>query len=121
MVKVITLIKRKPGLSREEFIKHYEEVHAPLGLKHFPTFRRYARNYVITPPGAEEPDFDCITEIWYDDMDGARAVTNALGGYQDNGLGGYETEIGRVFREDEEQFMNRSNRVSFFVEERVSK
>jgi len=36
MVKTIALIKRKPGLSREEFIRHYEEVHAPLALKHVP-------------------------------------------------------------------------------------
>jgi hypothetical protein len=59
MVKVIALIRRKPGLSREGFLKHYEEVHAPLALKHFPTFKRYVRNHIITPPGAEEP------EIWF--------------------------------------------------------
>jgi len=120
MVKSVTLIKRKPGTSREEFMRYYEEVHAPLGLKHFPTFRRYVRNYVIPTPGAPEPDFDCITEIWFDDLEGARAVTDAMGGYQDDGGGGYETEIGRIFREDEEKFMDRVNRVSFLVDERAS-
>jgi len=113
MIKSMTLIKRKPGLSREEFITHYEEVHAPLALKHFPTFKRYVRNYVIAPPDAEEPDFDCITEIWFDDIEGAMAVTEALGDYK--------TEVGRIFLDDEEKFMDRGSRVSFLVDERVSK
>ena len=113
MIKSMTLIKRKPGLSREEFVRHYEEVHAPLALKHFPTFKRYVRNYIITPPGVEGPDFDCITEIWFDNTEGAKAVTDALGEYK--------TEIGQVFRDDEEKFMDRSSRVSFLVEEKVSK
>jgi hypothetical protein len=66
MVKGIAMLKRKPGLTQEEFIKHYEEVHVPLVLKHLPSIKRYVRNYVIstvvTPPGLEELEFDCITE-----------------------------------------------------------
>jgi uncharacterized protein (TIGR02118 family) len=119
MIKSMTLIKRKPGLSREEFIKYYEEVHVPLSLKHFPTFRRYVRNYVVVPFGTEEPDFDCIMEVWFDDVEGAQAVSDALGGY--SALGGYETEVGRIFREDEEKFMDRGSRIAFLVDERVSK
>ncbi|MCX5998252.1 MAG: EthD domain-containing protein [Chloroflexi bacterium] len=113
MIKSVTLIKRKAGLSREAFMRYYEEVHAPLGLRHFPTFRRYVRNYPITPPGGLAPDFDCIMEVWFDDMEGAKAVTDALGGYR--------TEVGRIFLEDEERFMDRASRVSFLVDERVSK
>jgi len=113
MIKSIALIKRKPGLSREEFIKHYEEVHAPLALKHFPTFKRYVRNYVITVPGTEEPDFDCITEFWFDDIEGAMAVTEALGDYK--------TEIGKIFLDDEEKFQDRGRTRTFLVDERVSK
>ena len=113
MIKSMALIKRKPGLSREEFIQHYEEVHAPLALKHFPTFKRYVRNHIIALPGTEEPDFDCITEIWFEDKEGAMAVTEALGDYK--------TEIGRIFLADEEKFMDRGSLVSFLVDERVSK
>ena len=54
MVKVMFLVKSKPGLSREEFCRHYEEAHVPLALKYFPTFKRYVRNYVITTPGIED-------------------------------------------------------------------
>jgi len=110
MVKAIALIKRKPGLSREEFRKHYEEVHAPMALKYLPSFKRYVRNYVITPPGGEEPEFDCITEIWYDDMQG----------YQES-LGFYGTDAGRILREDDESISDTSKFFFFLVEEKVSK
>ena len=38
------------------------------------------RNYVVVPFGTEEPDFDCIMEVWFDDVEGAQAVSDALGG-----------------------------------------
>ena len=112
MIKSVTLIKRKPGLSREEFIQYYEEVHAPVAVKYFPTFKKYVRNYVIPSPDAKGPDFDCITEIWFEDVRAAMAVTEALGNY--------DTEIGRIFLQDEEKFMDRKSKISFLVEERVS-
>ena len=94
MIKAIGLIKRKPGLSREEFVKHYEEVHAPLALKYFPTIKRYVRNHIITPSGAEEPQFDCITEFWYDDMEGYQAVLNALGDHKTSWRSGQAPRCG---------------------------
>jgi uncharacterized protein (TIGR02118 family) len=112
MIKSIALIKKKPGLSQEEFIKHYEEVHAPLALKHFPTFKRYVRNYIIAFPGTPEPDFDCVTEFWFDDIEGAMAVQETLGDYK--------TEIGKIFLADEEKFQDRGKTRNFLVDERVS-
>ena len=111
MIKTIALINRKPGLSMEEFVKHYEENHAPLALKHFPTLKRYVRNYVVAMPGTEEPDFDCITEFWFDDIEGAMAVQETLGDYK--------TEIGKIFLEDEEKFQDRGKTRSFLVDEKV--
>jgi len=110
VVKTIELIRRKTGLSREEFSKHYEKVHVPLAVKYFPTIKRYVRNHIITLPGAEEPEFDCITEIWFDDMEGAQAVFDF-----------WKSEAGQVIRDDEESFMDRSKIVFFLVEEKVSK
>jgi hypothetical protein len=68
------------------------------------------RNYVASTLGAEEPDFDCITEVWYEDMEGFRA----LGKF-------YNSESGRVIRDSEESFMNRSKLVVLLVDEKVSK
>lgn len=110
MIKTVAFIKRKATISHEEFVKHYEEVHAPLAVKLFPSIKRYVRNHVVTPPGAEEPDFDCISEFWFDDPEGAQAVMEALNG-----------EAGQIMHADEETFMDRSKMVTFSVDERVSK
>ena len=119
VVKVMMFVKRKPGLSREEFRKYYEEVHAPLSMKHLaPYYARYARNYISHSIEGEEPDFDCVTEIWFKDGRTAQALTDALGG-SDTGSG-YVTVLGRIFHDDEERFMDRSRRVSFTVTEEDS-
>jgi len=108
MIKAMSLIKRKPGLPREEFSRHYEEVHVPLALRHFP-FKRYVRNYVITPPGAEELDFDCITEVWFDTMEDCQAAAEFSA-----------SEAYQVISEDEDRFMDRSKIVAFLVEEKAT-
>ena len=83
VVKVIGVLKRKPGLTPVEFREHYEEVHVPLELSHFLGVKKYVRNYVIgngDTRGAAEPDFDCITNVWFDDMEGYQAMIDALSG-----------------------------------------
>jgi uncharacterized protein (TIGR02118 family) len=113
MIKTIALIKRKPGMSQEDFVKHYEDNHAPLALKHFPTFKKYVRNYPIAMPGTDESDFDCITEFWFDDIEGALKVQEILGDYK--------TEVGKIFLADEEKFQDRGKTRTFLIDERVSK
>ncbi|NQT48625.1 MAG: EthD domain-containing protein [Chloroflexi bacterium] len=110
MVKAIALIKRKPGLSREEFRRHYEEVHAPLILKTAPNIVKYVRNHVIVPGGAEEPPFDCVTELWFESMEGFKA-----------GVAVWGTEAGKVIRDDEDSFLDRSKLAFFLVDETASK
>jgi uncharacterized protein (TIGR02118 family) len=110
MVKVIALIKRKPGLSREDFRRHYEEVHAPLILKHSAGLKKYVRNHIIVPAGTEEPEFDCITELWYDSMEDYKAS-----------IAVWRTEAGQVIRDDEDSFLDRSKLAFFIVEENVSR
>lgn len=109
MVKVMLLLKRKPGLSREEFSRRYEEVHAPLVLSHLRTMKKYVRNYAIASPGAGEPDFDCITEVWFDNMKELKRVQDF-----------YQSDVGEVIRNDEERFIDRSKMLSFLVEEKAS-
>ena len=72
MLKVMLMMKRKPGLSLEEFIDHYERVHVPLALTNARNLVHYERHYLhpgrFVPFGDElvEPDYDVITELWYD-------------------------------------------------------
>ena len=72
MYKVIVLIKRRPGLSMEEFIDYYETKHAPLGASKVPNLKRYVRHFVrpygndTYAAGGESP-CDVLTELWFDD------------------------------------------------------
>jgi uncharacterized protein (TIGR02118 family) len=70
--KVMVMIKRKPGMSMEDFIAYYENNHAPLGASKVPNLKRYVRHF-IRPYGNEiysadsESSYDVLTEIWFDD------------------------------------------------------
>ncbi len=109
MIKTIAMIKRKEGMSREEFIRYYEERHAPLGLAHFP-FVKYVRNYPVPLPGTDEPPFDVITEFWFED-EAALAKSMEFNA----------SPAAQIFRDDEDRFMDRSKTVGYMVDERESK
>ena len=108
MIKAISFLCRKPGLSRVEFIEHYEEVHAPLAMKHFP-FKKYVRNYVLGKPNTSGPEFDCITEVWFETMEDCEAAA-AFSASDDY----------KVISDDEEKFMDSSKIVAFLVDERIT-
>lgn len=109
MIKAVVLIKRKQGVSQEAFREHYEEVHAPLALKHLPMIRRYVRNHVMPMPGTQEQAFDCLTELWFDDLEDVLRLAAFV-----------QSEEGRVIREDEEKFIDRDKTLFCLVDERVS-
>ena len=72
LIKAIALIKRRPDISREQFAKHYEDVHAPLALRYFRDWRGYIRNHVVGALRGGEPAFDCISEFWFSDLQGVK-------------------------------------------------
>ena len=82
MIKVVTLLTRKPGMSREAFIEHYETHHRKIGEKYLSGFavkyqRRYLQSAGFRGQEAPMPPFDVLMEIWYPDQDtlnGALAV-----------------------------------------------
>ncbi len=73
MIKSLSLLSRKDGLTHEEFTKHWVEVHAPLA-RHVPGLKKYVLSHVITerfrPDIPSIPgDVDGIAELWYDDLE----------------------------------------------------
>ena len=42
MIKSLSLLVRKDGMTHEEFMKHWVEIHGPLALK-VPGLRRYVQ------------------------------------------------------------------------------
>ena len=116
MLKMITLIPRKPGMSREEFIAYYEDHHAPLTQSLFPQAAKYARNYPTSEnlhyagaalsPGVA---FDAVTEHWFADQAAYDAMMADFAG---------NPEKARILAEDEARFCDKEHMVMFMVEER---
>lgn len=84
MIKSVSLLVRRPGMTHEQFMKHWVEIHAPLALK-VPGLRRYVQSHILedrrradVPPLAVE--IDGIAELWYDDRESlARALASPEG------------------------------------------
>ena len=67
MIKVIVLLRRRDGISREEFARYYREQHRPLVAK-LPGLRRLVVNHVLPDPSGREPAYDAVAEDWFDDL-----------------------------------------------------
>ncbi len=73
MIKALGLLTRKEGMTHEEFVKHWYEIHGPLALA-VPGIRRYVQSHITgtrSRPDIPETDVDVdgIAELWYDDME----------------------------------------------------
>lgn len=70
-------IKRRPGMTHDEFVRYQREVHRPL-LMAIPEARRYIKHFVVSypiaPPDYSGPDYDTIVEGWFDGMDDMNAL-----------------------------------------------
>ncbi len=71
MIKVIALLKRKPGLTREEFANRWLNEHTKLSSK-LPGLRGYRINIATDyqPDGTGvEPLYDGTAELWWDSFE----------------------------------------------------
>lgn len=100
MLKVISLLKRKEGMSLEEFRRWALEEHPPLGQK-MPGLRHYRMNVVVV----DDPNlpYDAVSELWFDDDAGRVAA--------------FGTPEGAAARDD--AMAHCSARVHLLTEERV--
>jgi uncharacterized protein (TIGR02118 family) len=107
MIKSVGLLTRKAGLSHDDFVKHWYEIHAPLAHA-VPGVRRYVQSHILAERTradipASDVEIDGIAELWYDDQEAierANATPEAKRLHADGAL-----FIGRI--------------KSFVVEERV--
>ena len=69
MIKRITLITAKEGMSLADFKAYYESHHAPLAKRLFPMVADYRRSFITDvtrhPDGVTHPGFDVVTENWF--------------------------------------------------------
>lgn len=119
-VKVVSLMRRRDGMTRADFRAYYETVHVPLITRHVPFWSDYRRNYAtevrhVTGHRAsgrtdEEPAFDVLTELTYADEAAYRRTLEVLA----------DPGIGALIAEDEERFLDRASMRSFVVDECVT-
>jgi uncharacterized protein (TIGR02118 family) len=77
MVKVLTFIKRKPGMTVEDF-QHYLLTRHPSVVTRLPGVRRYVQSHTLPSSYRKgEPAWDGIAEVWADDTEALRAMTRS--------------------------------------------
>ena len=120
MIKVIGLLRRKPGISREEFLRHWKDHHGALAMR-VPEFARHVRKYVqvhrvsIPELDAQERynqsglpmEYDGAVEMWFDSPETMQKAFAALG----------DPVACKELREDEDRFIDGKNTQSVMVGE----
>ena len=76
MVKSISLLVRKEGITHEEFVRHWIEIHAPLAHA-VPRLRRYVQSHILAERtradiATLDVQIDGIAELWYDSVEDMR-------------------------------------------------
>jgi uncharacterized protein (TIGR02118 family) len=109
VIKILTVFVRRPDLTREGFRSYYEGHHVKLAMQHVKRFgfRKYVRNHVVGPAGAE-PGFDCLTEFFFESLEQAGSS-----------VGFMNSPEGKIFAEDELNFLDMSRHPSFELAENV--
>jgi uncharacterized protein (TIGR02118 family) len=69
-VKLIALLKRRDGMSREEFGRRWTDEHAPLVLR-FPNLKGYRINLALAEYQEIEGElpYDGTAELWWDSLE----------------------------------------------------
>jgi uncharacterized protein (TIGR02118 family) len=77
MVKVVTYLRRKPGMGVDEFQRYWRTRH-PDVVKRLPGLQRYVQSHTL-PSGYRkgEPVYDGIAEVWADSTDALREMTRS--------------------------------------------
>jgi uncharacterized protein (TIGR02118 family) len=69
MIKFFFVLRRKPGLSSEQFRQYWKETHAPI-VARLPGLVRYFQHHVASVPRPEYADDDApidgIVETWWE-------------------------------------------------------
>ncbi len=107
MIKAIYFIKRKPGMSLEDFREYWLKDHAALVLK-VPGLVKYLQSHTMDAGYRKhEPIYDGIASLWYENLDDMRKTAN--------------TPISAETLADDEKFLDMSKFAFILAKERVQK
>jgi uncharacterized protein (TIGR02118 family) len=107
VIKVVTCIKRKVGMSVEEFQAYWRGAH-PAVVVRLPGIRRYVQSHArLAGYRKGEPIYDGIAEVWFEDGKAMHALRGS-------------TEMAAV-EADEVRFIDRANTQVIATDEHVIK
>ena len=120
MVKLVFTLRRRDGMTREEFQRYWRDQHAPLVKRHSETLRirRYVQVHARDTPldeavaasrGSEPHFYDGVAELWWESIEELVAA--------------YSTEAGQAagaeLLEDEQRFIDLPRSPLWLGEEHV--
>lgn len=114
MFRMISLLKRKSGLTHEQFREYYETHHRPIGegavAGYALSYERYYL-YAMTSDGAP-PSYDAVTQLCFPNRD---AYDRCVSAVMTN------PEKARMVIEDEQKFFDRETSPNFEAQDSCSK
>lgn len=103
MVKLIALLKRKPGISREEFAKRWLDEHTKISTQ-LPNLLEYRINIATQRQQDNgEAEYDGTAEMWWESIDAMEAA--------------FQSDIGQRAGADADEFC--SVRIHVYTEEHL--
>lgn len=112
MVNVVTLLKRKEGMTRKEFNRYWEKKYGPLVAKQFRGLRRYVQVHPVRLPEVSiEPEFDGVAFLYFDDVQSWHKALSFL----------TTSDEAEILRDDQLMFVDMSQSVYFVGEEKLIK
>jgi uncharacterized protein (TIGR02118 family) len=105
LIKSISFLQRKADLSREDFVRHWLEVHVPM-CHVVPGLRGYAVSTIVRyqsradVPNLPMDDFDGVAQVWFNSLEARAAAGASVEGkrwHADGGtiIGGIRTFVTR--------------------------
>jgi uncharacterized protein (TIGR02118 family) len=120
MIKLVFTLRRREGMTREEFQRYWREQHAPLVKRHADALniRRYVQVHardtdldeaIVGPRGSEPRFYDGVAELWWDSLEELVAAFSSDAGQA----------AGRELLEDEQRFIDLPRSPLWLGEENV--
>ena len=75
MIKYVTVLVRREGMSREGLSNYRKNTHAPI-LQQIPGLRGYVENHALPDLEGREPPYDGFGELYFDSLE---AMQEGLG------------------------------------------
>ena len=120
-VKALVFLRKRPDITREQFIDYYENNHVPLIRRLLPTIGEYRRNFLQLDagklgahgekPSQEHPGFDVVTEIWFESPAAWDEFLATIG----------RPEIAAEIAKDELNFLDRAHNLLIAVDEYIER